>query len=78
MSGRKARGYEVKVKGSFVIVDEDAFSDFDEHRKIYRQQKPEGRAVPKCDLLLSWMVEAQVSLHAFEEHGENYFILNDK
>ena len=78
INSRKARGYNVKVKGTYVIMDEDVFSDFDEQRKLYRQQYPRGRAIPRCNLLLSWMVEAEVSLYEFEEHGQKYFILNDE
>ena len=65
--------------GTYVIVDDASFEDFDKQRKIYRQQNPNCEAIAECHLLLHWIAETSRS-HVCKtiEHNKTYYILNDE
>lgn len=54
------------------------FTNFDEHCRFYQQQNPNSRAILKCDLLLSWMVEVESPVTELTEQGEIYYHLTDE
>ena len=60
--------------GTFVIVDNDSFEDFGQHKSRYREQNPKDVMVPKCQLLLYWMAETESVVHKLKEYGRTYFV----
>ena len=64
------------MSGDFVIVNDTSFSDFDQHRQLYRQQHPRSVVIPQCTLIMHWMAETEYSLCDVEEHGHTYFVLD--
>ena len=80
LKSRTARGLTTTlVQGStFAIVDEVSFTDYDAHRKKYQQQNPQSRVIPKCELLLSWMVneEEWPAVQELKEYDETYYCLS--
>lgn len=49
LKSRTARGLKNTMVGTFVIVDEESFTDYDKHRQFYQQQSPNSQVIPKCE-----------------------------
>ena len=76
LKSRTARGLKDTMVGTFVIVNEEIFTDYDKHRQFYRRQSPNSQVIPKCELLLSWMAEEECPIEQLTEYGETYYVLS--
>ena len=64
--------------GTFVIVDDMSFEDFDTHRKFYRKHNPSSEAIAECHLLLYWIAQTHPHVCTAVEYGQTYYILTDQ
>ena len=64
----------MKVSGSFAVVDENTFSDYDNFRKLNYTR---SILVPMSKVLLHWMAESQCVVEEVKEYGHAYYKLNE-